>query len=134
MVLGPYSSYCFTKVFFFGCHTATYMSFRLVHVENFSCLPRKVRIHLHKSVGDVFMYRTLTDAKLLRRLPDCSVVLNNIRGNVDCSFFDIIFQYTLAKCVFYIVCGSLGFILTFHLLFSLSVLQVAFRRSGFLTI
>ena len=118
MVLCLYLAYCFTKIFFFCRHTATYMSFRFIYIENFSCLSRQVRIYLFKAVSDVFMYRTLTHPKLFRSLPDRRVVLNNIRGNVDCSFFDIILQYTLAKCVFYIVCGSLGFILTFQFIYT----------------
>ena len=64
------------------------------------------------------MYRTLTNPEPFRSLPDRSVILDNIRGNVDCSFFNIILQYTLAKCVFYIVCESLGFILTFQFIYT----------------
>ena len=50
------------------------------------------------------MYCRLTHPKLFRSLSYGRVVLNNIHGNVDCSFFNIILQCTLAKCVFYIVC------------------------------
>ena len=38
------------------------------------------------------MDRTLTNPKPLRRLPHRSIVLNNIVGNLDCTFLNIIFQ------------------------------------------
>ena len=38
------------------------------------------------------MYRTLTNPKLLRRLPHRGIVLNNIVGNVHCTLFNIVLQ------------------------------------------
>lgn len=38
------------------------------------------------------MYRTLTDPISLRRLPHRGIVVNNIVGNTDGTFFDIILQ------------------------------------------
>ena len=50
------------------------------------------RIDLHQSLCYILMYRTLTDPKLFRSLPYCRIVFNNIVGNIDCAFLDIIFQ------------------------------------------
>lgn len=68
------------------------MAFRLIHIQNFSRLCRKGRIHLKETFRYVFMNRTLADSELLRRLPDCSLVFYNIICNLYSPFFYILFQ------------------------------------------
>lgn len=42
---------------FLSCgKSAADMTLRLIDIKNFPCLLGKRRIHLHKALGDVFMY------------------------------------------------------------------------------
>ena len=79
-------------IFFLRCHPAPDVTLRFVHVQYLSCFLCQRRIDLHQSLRYVLMYRTLTDPKLFRRLPYRRIVFNNIVGNIDCAFLDIIFQ------------------------------------------
>lgn len=40
----------------------------------------------------IFMYRTLAHAKFSRGLSYCCISLNDIISDINCSFFDIVFQ------------------------------------------
>ena len=46
------------------------------------------------------MYRTLTNPKLLRRLPHRGIVFNNIIGNIHRTLFDIILQEKTPQNIF----------------------------------
>ena len=46
------------------------------------------------------MYCRLRNPKLFRSLPYCRVIFNNIISNIDCSFFDIIFQRNTPRNTF----------------------------------
>ena len=68
------------------------MALGLIHIQNFPRFPRQGRIDLEEPLGDILMYRTLTDPKLLRRLPHSRVILNYIISNLHGSFLNVIFQ------------------------------------------
>lgn len=68
------------------------MALGLVHVQNLAGFPRQGGVDLEEPFGDIFMYRTLTDPKLLRRLPHSRVILYNIISNLHGSFLNVIFQ------------------------------------------
>ena len=68
------------------------MALGLVHVQNLAGFPRQGGVDLEEPFGDIFMYRTLTDPKLLRRLPHSRVILNYIISNLHGSFLNVIFQ------------------------------------------
>ena len=73
-------------------HPSPDMPFRLVHIQDFARFSRQGGVDLEEPFGDVLMYRTLTDPKLLRRLPHRRAVLYNIICNLHGSLFNIIFQ------------------------------------------
>ena len=59
-----------------------------------------------------YMYRTLTDPKLLRRLPHSRVILNYIISNLHGSFLNVIFQKNPpANIVFTMYAGGRGVML-----------------------
>ena len=71
---------------------AANMAFCLVDVQNHPRLRREGGIDVDETVGDVFMYRTLADSKLFRRLPHRRVFINNIVRYLDRPFFNIFFH------------------------------------------
>ena len=94
----PYRSYCLPEhlvlmeIFFSGSQSAPDMSFRLVDIQNLSCLLRQRRIHLHQPLRHVLMYCAFRDAERLRCLPHCGVVVDDIARYPNSSFFNIVFQ------------------------------------------
>ena len=72
------------QIFFSRSHPAPDVTLRLV--------AGKGGVDLEEALGDVLMYRTLADPKLLCRLPHSRVVLYNIISNLHGSFLNIIFQ------------------------------------------
>ena len=80
------------KIFLSRCHPAPDVTLRLVCVEDFAGLAGKGGVDLEEAFGDVLMYRTLADPKLLRRLPHSRVILNYIYSNLHGSLLNIIFQ------------------------------------------
>ena len=63
-----------------------------IYIEYLSRFLCKCRINLHQSICNIFMHRRFANPKLLRRLPNGSIVINNIISNIDCSFLNIILQ------------------------------------------
>lgn len=80
------------QIFLSRSHPAPNMPLRLIHVQYLPRFPGKGWVDLKKSFGDIFMYRTLADPKLLRRLPHSRVILYNIISNLHGSFLNVIFQ------------------------------------------
>ena len=68
------------------------MPFGFVRVQHPAGLRRECRIDLKESLGNIFMYRTFADPKLLCRLPYSGVAFYDIIGDFYGSFFNIIFQ------------------------------------------
>ncbi len=68
------------------------------------------------------MYRTLTDPKLLRRLPHSRVILNYIISNLHGSFLNVIFQKNPpANIVFTMYAGGFEVMPTYSRLLQISV-------------
>ena len=68
------------------------------------------------------MYRTLTDPKLLRRLPHSRVILYNIISNLHGSFLNVIFQKNPpANIVFTMYAGGFEVMPTYSRLLQISV-------------
>lgn len=80
------------QIFFSRSHPAPDVTLRLVCVEDFAGLAGKGGVDLEEALGDVLMYRTLADPKLLRRLPHSRVIFNYIYSNLHGSLLNIIFQ------------------------------------------
>lgn len=68
------------------------MTFGFIDIQYFSCFFRKCRVNLHQTFRYVLMYSGFRNAKLLCRLPDGGIILNDIISNTDCPFLDIILQ------------------------------------------
>ena len=100
----------------FPCrHPAPDMPLGLVRVQHFAGLASKRRIDLEKAFRDVFMYRTLTDPKPLRRLPHSRVILYDIISNLHGSFLNVIFQKNPpANIVFTMYAGEKKVMLISH--------------------
>ena len=73
-------------------HPSPDMPLRLIHIQYFARFSRQGGVDLEEPFGDILMYRTLADPKLLRRLPHRRAVLYNIICNLHGSLFNIIFQ------------------------------------------
>ena len=80
------------QIFLSRSHPSPDMPLRLVHIQDFARFSRQGGVDLEEPFGDIFMYRTLTDPKLLRRLPHSRVILYNIISNLHGSFLNVIFQ------------------------------------------
>ena len=80
------------QIFLPGSKSAADMPFLLVHIKHLPDAMRKVRVDLFQTVGAVFMYRTLTNPKLLRSLTHGGFMFDNIIRDLNCSFFNIIFH------------------------------------------
>ena len=80
------------KIFFSCSHPSPDVALGFIHVQNLAGFTGKGGIDLEEPLGDIFMYRTLTDPKLLRRLPHSRVILNYIISNLHGSFLNVIFQ------------------------------------------
>ena len=80
------------EIFFSGSQSAPDMSFRLVDIQNLSCLLRQRRIHLNQPLRHILMYRAFRDAECFRCLPHRGVVVDDIIGYPNSSFFNIVFQ------------------------------------------
>lgn len=95
-------------------HPAPDMPLRLIHIQHLPRFPGKGRVDLEEPLSDIFMYRTLTDPKLLRRLPHSRVILYNIISNLHGSFLNIIFQKNPpANIVFTMYAGVFEVMLTY---------------------
>ena len=80
------------KILLSRSHPSPDMPLRLVHIQDFARLSRQGGVDLEEPLGNILMYRTLTDPKLLRRLPHSRVILYNIISNLHGSFLNVIFQ------------------------------------------
>ena len=80
------------KIFLSCSHPSPDMALRLIHIQHLARLPRQGGVDLEEPLGDIFMYRTLADSKLLRRLPHSRVILYDIISNLHGSFLNVIFQ------------------------------------------
>ena len=80
------------KIFLSRSHPAPDMPLGFVSVKHLAGFTGKGRVDLEEPFGDILMYRTLTDPKLLRRLPHSRVIFYNIISNLHGSFLNIIFQ------------------------------------------
>lgn len=80
------------KIFLSRRHPAPDMPLGFVSVKHLAGFTGKGRVDLEEPFGDIFMYRTLTDPKLFRRLPHSRVIFYNIISNLHGSFLNIIFQ------------------------------------------
>ena len=80
------------QIFLSRSHPAPDMPLRLVRIQHLAGFTGKGRVDLEEPFGDILMYRTLTDPKLLRRLPHSRVIFYNIISNLHGSFLNIIFQ------------------------------------------
>ena len=80
------------QILFPCCHPAPDVPLGLVRVQHLAGLPGQGRVNLEEPFGDVLMYRTLTDPKLLRCLPHRRAVFYNIICNLHGSLLNIIFQ------------------------------------------
>lgn len=97
------------EVFLPGRHPAPDVPLLLVHVKNRPRLHRQGGVQLGKALGNVFMYRTLADPELLRRLPHRRLRFNNVGRNLHRPLFNIIFQgKTPANIVFTMYAGGLA--------------------------
>ena len=83
------------------------MALRFVHIEHFSRLTCKRWIDLKETLGYVFMYRTLANSELLRRLPHRRLILNNIIRNLHRALFDIIFHKNPCIICLYNLCRDI---------------------------
>ena len=96
------------KIFFSCRHSTPDMPLRLVCVKDLARFAGKRWIDLEKAVGNVLMYRTLTDPKLLRCLPHRRIILYYIYGNLHGPLLNIILQKTPpANIVFTMYAGGL---------------------------
>ena len=68
------------------------MTLGFVQIQDYSCLGGESRIDGDQSLRAVLVYCALTDPKAFCCLPDSSVVIYDVIGNGDSSFFNIIFQ------------------------------------------
>ena len=73
-------------------HPSPDMPLGLVRVQNPSSLAGEGGVDQEKAVGDILMYRTLADPKLLRRLPHSRVILYDIYSNLHGPLLNIILQ------------------------------------------
>ena len=80
------------QIFLSRSHPAPNMPLRLIHVQYLPRFPGKGRVDLEEPLGDIFMYRTLADPKLLRRLPHSRIILYYIISNFYGSLLYILFQ------------------------------------------
>ena len=80
------------RIFFLCRHSAPDVPLGFIDIQYLSGLRRERRIDLQEPLGHVLMYRTLTNAELLRRLPHSRIVLDNIAGNPHCPLLNIILQ------------------------------------------
>lgn len=80
------------KILLSCSHPAPDVALRFVGVKNLSGFTGKGWVNLEEPFGDIFMYRTLTNPKLLRCLPHGSIIFYYIICNFYCSLLNIIFQ------------------------------------------
>ena len=80
------------KILLSRSHPSPDMPLRLVHIQDFARLSRQCGVDLEEPFGNILMYRTLTDPKLLCRLSHSSTIFYNIICNLHGSLFNIIFQ------------------------------------------
>ena len=80
------------KIFFPGGKSAADVAFLLVHVKDFTDALRQSRVDLLQAVGAVFMYRTLTNPKLLRGLTHSGFMFDDIICDFYCPLLNVIFH------------------------------------------
>lgn len=80
------------KVFLPGGQSTANMALLLVQIQDFAHLCGKGWADGGEAFGDVFMYRTLTDPELFRRIPHRCSILNNIIRYPKYTLFYVIFQ------------------------------------------
>ena len=103
------------KIFLSRSHPAPDMPLGLVHIQHLARFSGKGRIDLEEPFGDIFMYRTFTDPKPLRRLPHSRVILYDIISNLHGSFLNVIFQKNPpANIVFTMYAGEKKVMLISH--------------------
>ncbi len=80
------------KILLSRSHPSPDVPLRLIHIQHLTCFPGQGWINLKEPFGDILMYRTLTDPKLLRCLPHRRAIFYDIIRNLHGSFLNIIFQ------------------------------------------
>lgn len=80
------------QILFSGCHSSTNMTLRLIQVENFSGILRKILVNPWQPFRYILMYRTLAYSKRLRRFPDRRLMLHYVPCNLYNPFFNTSFQ------------------------------------------
>ncbi len=80
------------KILLSRSHPAPDMPLRFIHIQHLPRFPGQGGIDLEEPFGNILMYRTLTDPKLLRCLPHRRAVFYNIICNLHGSLLNIIFQ------------------------------------------
>ncbi len=112
------------KIFLSRSHPAPDVALRFVGVKHLACFPGQGWVDLEEPLGDILMYRTLTDPKLFRCLPHRRIVLYNIIRNLHGSFLNIIFQKNPpANIVFTMYAGKKEVMPTYR-----SLLQIPLKQ------
>ena len=112
------------KIFLSRSHPAPDVALRFVGVKHLACFPGQGWVDLEEPLGDILMYRTLTDPKLLRRLPHSRVIFNYIYSNLHGSLLNIIFQKNPpANIVFTMYAGKKEVMPTYR-----SLLQIPLKQ------
>ena len=79
-------------IFLLCSHPTPDMTLGFVQIQDYSCLGGESRIDGDQSLRAVLVHCALTDPKAFCCLPDSSVVIYDVIGNGDSSFFNIIFH------------------------------------------
>ena len=91
------------QIFFLCRQPAADMSLRLVHIQHDPGLARQRWVDLLQAFGYVFMYRTLTYPKLLRRLSHRRIIIDDIASDRHRPLLNIFFHRKTPLYIFYIV-------------------------------
>ena len=80
------------QIFVLRRKSAPDMPLRFVHVENLARLRGKGRIDLGEAFCHIFMYRTLADSEMPRRLTHRCIIVDDISRDLHRPLFNITFQ------------------------------------------
>lgn len=91
----PILSYCtvlLMQIFFLCSKSSPDVPFGFVYIQHLPGFRRQSGVDLSQAFGYVLMYRTFTHPVRFRRLPHRGIVVDDIIGDTDGTFFDIILQ------------------------------------------